>query len=173
MFVELKIALIAIIRAWVGNLKQRVPITSKSSKFKGETQHYVVKWLNCALKIERTLHGCGKIQCLLNLVLILLYGMDYRQIDCVTDVSRTSHKYFSCNCLPILAKHLGFVGLGLWCWNMVILELKTWFRQRVMHTTVHCRKESISLFSHSTIVGWNPVWGYSYFRFNETFMKYF
>ena len=31
------------LRAWVGNLKQRVPITSKSSNFKGETQHYVVK----------------------------------------------------------------------------------------------------------------------------------
>ena len=30
-------------RAWVGNLKQRVPITSKSSNFKGETQHYIVK----------------------------------------------------------------------------------------------------------------------------------
>ena len=30
-------------RAWVGNLKQRVPITSKSSKFKGTTQHYVAK----------------------------------------------------------------------------------------------------------------------------------
>ena len=27
----------------MGNLKQRVPITSKSSNFKGETQHYVVK----------------------------------------------------------------------------------------------------------------------------------
>ena len=34
---------IALIRTWVGNLKQRVPITSKSSNFKGETQHYVVK----------------------------------------------------------------------------------------------------------------------------------
>ena len=30
-------------RAWVGNLKQRVPITRKSSNFKGETHHYVVK----------------------------------------------------------------------------------------------------------------------------------
>ena len=30
-------------RAWVGSLKQWVPITSKSSKFKGEAQHYVVK----------------------------------------------------------------------------------------------------------------------------------
>jgi hypothetical protein len=30
-------------RAWVGNLKQRVPITSKSSKFQGVTQPYVVK----------------------------------------------------------------------------------------------------------------------------------
>ena len=30
-------------RAWVGNLKQRVPNTSKSSNLKGETQHYVVK----------------------------------------------------------------------------------------------------------------------------------
>ena len=30
-------------RAWVGSLKQRVPITSKSSKFKGAAQHYVVK----------------------------------------------------------------------------------------------------------------------------------
>ena len=30
-------------RARVGNLKQRVPITSKSSKFKGETQHNVAK----------------------------------------------------------------------------------------------------------------------------------
>ena len=31
------------IKAWVGNLKQRVPITSKSSNFKCETQQYVVK----------------------------------------------------------------------------------------------------------------------------------
>ena len=30
-------------RAWVGNFKQRVPITSKSSKFKNETQAYVAK----------------------------------------------------------------------------------------------------------------------------------
>ena len=30
-------------RAWFGNLKQRVPITSKFSKLKGVTQHYVVK----------------------------------------------------------------------------------------------------------------------------------
>ena len=60
-----------------------------------------------------------------------------------------------------------------WYWNMVILELKTWFRQRVMHTTVHCRTESISFFSHSTIVGWNPVWGYCYFRFGEIIVKYF
>ena len=32
-----------IARAWVVNLKKRVPITSKSSNFKGETQRYVVK----------------------------------------------------------------------------------------------------------------------------------
>ena len=30
-------------RAWVGNPKQRVPITNKSSNFNGETQHYTVK----------------------------------------------------------------------------------------------------------------------------------
>jgi hypothetical protein len=30
-------------RACVGNLKQQVLITGKSSKFKGETQHYVIK----------------------------------------------------------------------------------------------------------------------------------
>ena len=30
-------------RAWVRNLKQQVPITSKSSNFRGETQRYVVK----------------------------------------------------------------------------------------------------------------------------------
>ena len=32
-----------ICRAWVGNMKQRVPNTSKFSNFKGETQCYVVK----------------------------------------------------------------------------------------------------------------------------------
>ena len=30
-------------RVWVGNLKQRVPIPSKSTNFKVATQHYVVK----------------------------------------------------------------------------------------------------------------------------------
>ena len=30
--------------AWVGNLKQRVPLTSKFSKFKGEKQHYLAKF---------------------------------------------------------------------------------------------------------------------------------
>ena len=41
----LKFTLLLILgyRAWVGNLKQRVPITSKPSKFKGARQHYVVK----------------------------------------------------------------------------------------------------------------------------------
>ena len=33
----------SVYRAWVGNLKQRVPITSKSSNFKRQKQHYVVK----------------------------------------------------------------------------------------------------------------------------------
>ena len=32
-----------VIRACVGNLKHPVPISSESSKFKDETQHYVVK----------------------------------------------------------------------------------------------------------------------------------
>ena len=32
-----------VFRAWVGNLKQRVTITSKFSNFKGETQFYVIK----------------------------------------------------------------------------------------------------------------------------------
>ena len=45
-------------RAWVGNLKQRVPITSKSSKFKGATQHYVVK----LPKSAGARHYCPKIQ---------------------------------------------------------------------------------------------------------------
>ena len=47
-----------IYRAWVGNLKQRVPITSKSSKFKGAIQHYVVK----LSKSAGTRHYCPKIQ---------------------------------------------------------------------------------------------------------------
>ena len=46
-----------IIRAWVGNLKQRVPIGSKSSKFKGETQLYVVK----LPKSAGARHYCPKI----------------------------------------------------------------------------------------------------------------
>ena len=45
-------------RAWVGNLKQRVPITSKSPKFKGEAQHYVVK----LSKSTGARHYCPKIQ---------------------------------------------------------------------------------------------------------------
>ena len=45
-------------RAWVRILKQRVPITSKSSKFKGETQHYVVK----LPKSAGARHYCTKIQ---------------------------------------------------------------------------------------------------------------
>ena len=45
-------------RAWVRNLKQRVPITSKSSKFKGATQHYVVK----LPKSAGARHYCPKIQ---------------------------------------------------------------------------------------------------------------
>ena len=44
-------------RAWGGNLKQRVPITSKSSKFKGETQYYVVK----LPKSAGARHYCPKI----------------------------------------------------------------------------------------------------------------
>jgi hypothetical protein len=44
-------------RAWVGNLKQRVPITSKSSKFKGVTKHYVVK----LPKSAGARHYCQKI----------------------------------------------------------------------------------------------------------------
>ena len=44
-------------RARVGNLKQRVPITSKSSKFKGETQRYVVK----LPKSAGARHYCTKI----------------------------------------------------------------------------------------------------------------
>jgi len=39
-------------------LKQRVPITSKSSKFKGATQHYVVK----LPKSAGARHYCPKIQ---------------------------------------------------------------------------------------------------------------
>ena len=44
-------------RAWVENLKQRVPITSKSSKFKGVTQHYVLK----LPKSAGARHYCPKI----------------------------------------------------------------------------------------------------------------
>ena len=44
-------------RAWVGNLKQRVSITSKFSKFKGATHHYVVK----LPKSAGTRHYCPKI----------------------------------------------------------------------------------------------------------------
>jgi hypothetical protein len=44
-------------RALVGNLKQRVPITSKSSNFKGETQHYVVK----LPKLAGARQNCPKI----------------------------------------------------------------------------------------------------------------
>ena len=44
--------------AWVGNLKQRVPITSKSSKFKGVTQPYVVK----LPKYVGARHYCLKIR---------------------------------------------------------------------------------------------------------------
>ena len=43
-----------LIRAWVGNLKQRVPITSK---FNGATQHYVVKFPKSA----GVRHYCSKI----------------------------------------------------------------------------------------------------------------
>ena len=44
-------------KAWVGNLKQWVPITSKSSKFKGETQQYVVT----LPKSAGARHYCPKI----------------------------------------------------------------------------------------------------------------
>ena len=44
-------------RAWVGNLIQRVPITSKSSKFKGATQLYIVK----LQKSAGATHYCPKI----------------------------------------------------------------------------------------------------------------
>ena len=44
-------------RAWVGNLKQQVLITGKSSKFKGETQPYVVK----LPKSVGARHYCPKI----------------------------------------------------------------------------------------------------------------
>ena len=44
-------------RAWFGNLKQGVPITSKFSKFKGETQPYVVK----LPKSVGARHYCPKI----------------------------------------------------------------------------------------------------------------
>ena len=83
-----------------------------------------------------------------------------------------SLKFFKCSWTNLISNNATY-DVETYSWKMVILELKTWFRQRVMHTTVHCRGESISLVSHSTIVGWNPVWGYSYFHFNETFMKYF
>ena len=45
------------VRALVGNLKPGVPITSKSSKFKGATQHYVVK----LPKSAGARHYCTKI----------------------------------------------------------------------------------------------------------------
>ena len=44
-------------RAWVGNLIQRVPNTSKSSKFKGATQLYIVK----LQKSAGATHYCPKI----------------------------------------------------------------------------------------------------------------
>ena len=45
--------------AWVGNLKQRVPITGKSSNFKSETHHYVVelpkysRWISSNIDVNK------------------------------------------------------------------------------------------------------------------------
>ena len=46
-------------RVWVGNLKQRVPITSKSSKFKGATQHSskIAKISGCQTLLSKNLAG--------------------------------------------------------------------------------------------------------------------
>ena len=52
--------IIICIRAWVGNLKQRVPITSKSSKFKGATQHYVKYNICNSTLIFRTPSHCHR-----------------------------------------------------------------------------------------------------------------
>ena len=46
-----------LVRAWVGYLKQQVPITSKSPNFEGEIQHYVVK----LPKSAGTRQYCSKI----------------------------------------------------------------------------------------------------------------
>ena len=46
------------VTAWVKNLKQRVPITSKSSKFKGATQHYVVKLPNQHVSFVHSTYRC-------------------------------------------------------------------------------------------------------------------
>ena len=58
-------------RAWVGNLKQRVPITSKSSKFKGETQAYVVKFPNST----GARYYCQKIRCQAPLAPVLIQAL--------------------------------------------------------------------------------------------------
>ena len=46
------------VTAWVKNLKQWVPITSKSSKFKGATQHYVVKLPNQHVTFVHSTYRC-------------------------------------------------------------------------------------------------------------------